>query len=111
VVEGWEAMSDRPKLYAERDIMEMGQGYFEHVLAMTAEGLHDKSDIAAELAWRDEQIAALQQHLAEREALLQRAHDVLDRSIGDTQVWDGARHDVIAAIDAALAPLDGKEQV
>ena len=44
------------KLYADRDICEQdakGGFYFKHVLAMTAEGLHSKSDIAAELAHRD----------------------------------------------------------
>lgn len=46
-------MSDH---YAERDIIELderGNYYSEHVQAMTAEGLHGKSDIAAELAHRD----------------------------------------------------------
>lgn len=39
--------------------------YFKHVNAMTAEGLHSKSDIAAELAFRDSVVeryrAALEQ--------------------------------------------------
>ena len=51
------------KHYAERDFIEMdakGAYYFRHVRAMTAENLHDKSDIAAELGWRDMQIAALE---------------------------------------------------
>lgn len=43
----------KPKLYAERDAMALGQLYVDHVQAMTSEGLHEKSDIAAELAWRD----------------------------------------------------------
>lgn len=44
------------KMYADRDIMKldsMGNHYSDHVFAMTAEKLHSKSDIAAELAWRD----------------------------------------------------------
>lgn len=48
------------KLYAERDIMEQGTYYTRHVMAMTAEGLHDKSSIAAELAHRDGLIDELQ---------------------------------------------------
>ena len=51
------------KLYAERDICEQdekGGFYFKHVLAMTAEGLHSKSDIAAELAHRDLRIQQLE---------------------------------------------------
>lgn len=41
------------RLYAERDIEDQGGHYARHVNAMTAEGLHAKSDIAAELAHRD----------------------------------------------------------
>lgn len=42
--------------YAKRDCMKLdkdGGYYSRHVSAMTAEGLHEKSDIAAELAVRD----------------------------------------------------------
>lgn len=62
-------MSEQVKHYAERDIMEMdhaGNYYCRHVSAMTAEGLHSKSDIAAELGFRDQRIDALH---AEAEAL------------------------------------------
>jgi hypothetical protein len=52
--------TSKPKLYAERDIIEQMQVYVDHVEAMTAEGLHSKSDIAAELAHRDIQIQRLQ---------------------------------------------------
>jgi hypothetical protein len=45
--------------YAERNIVKQGQPYFDHVKAMTAEGLHAKSAIAAELAHRDIEIATL----------------------------------------------------
>ncbi len=44
------------KLYNERDIMaldEAGGFYSQHVMAMTSEQLHSKSDIAAELGYRD----------------------------------------------------------
>lgn len=57
------------KQYAERDLMAMdiaGNHYCRHVDHMTREQLHSKSDIAAELGWRDMQIAALK---AERDAL------------------------------------------
>ncbi|GAA0517592.1 hypothetical protein GCM10009414_29010 [Tatumella terrea] len=49
--------------YAERDIMDLdisGNHYSRHISAMTREGLHSKSDIAAELAWRDARIAELE---------------------------------------------------
>lgn len=57
------------KQYAQRDLMGMdfaGNHYCRHVSAMTREQLHSKSDIAAELGWRDMQIAKL---TAERDAL------------------------------------------
>lgn len=55
-------MSDTAKQYAERDVIQLdrdGNYYCRHVRAMTAEGLHSKSDIAAELAWRDREIDRL----------------------------------------------------
>lgn len=50
------------KQYAESDLMAMdfaGEHYCRHISAMTREELHSKSDIAAELGWRDMQIAEL----------------------------------------------------
>lgn len=44
------------KRYGDRDPIELdkaGNFYIRHVHAMTNEGLHAKSDIAAELAYRD----------------------------------------------------------
>lgn len=44
------------KLYADRDasaLDDAGGYYFRHVMAMTAEGLHSKSQIACELGYRD----------------------------------------------------------
>ena len=63
------------KLYAERDIMQLdkaGNYYCKHIMAMTAEGLHSKSDIAAELAYRDSVIAELEGQLANREPFVVR---------------------------------------
>lgn len=57
------------KHYAQRDIRALGQRYADHVSAMTAEGLHAKSAIAVELAWRDERIAALESERAENATL------------------------------------------
>lgn len=57
------------KQYAKRDIMaldEAGNHYIRHVDHMTREKLHSKSDIAAELGWRDMQIAEIK---AQRDAL------------------------------------------
>lgn len=46
-------------MYARRDTEALGELYLRHVAAMTAEGLYDKGAIAAELAWRDAEIARL----------------------------------------------------
>ena len=61
-------MSD---LYAERDIIEQGKHYSQHTSAMTSEGLHSKSDIAAELAHRDIEIERLQARVAELNGLIE----------------------------------------
>jgi hypothetical protein len=55
------------KQYPDVDPRELGNHYTRHLLAMTAEGLHDKSTIAEQLAWRDMQIAELRQRLIEAE--------------------------------------------
>lgn len=47
--------------YPKVDIVALGKWYAEHVWAMTEEDLHDKSDIAAQLAWRDKRIAELEE--------------------------------------------------
>lgn len=52
--------------YAERDaaaLDEAGGYYIRHVSAMTKEGLNSKSDIAAELAFRDMQIDQFKQRV------------------------------------------------
>lgn len=54
------------KHYANRDVMDLdkkGMYYCEHISAMTREGLHSKSDIAAELAYRDFEIDKLKSQL------------------------------------------------
>lgn len=61
--------------YAEREVDsdELMPHYLRHVSAMTTEGLHAKSAIAAELAWRDAKVAALQARIAELEARIANA--------------------------------------
>lgn len=39
--------------------------YSRHIMAMTAEDLHEKSDIALQLAWRDKTISVLELKLGE----------------------------------------------
>ena len=50
--------------YSDRKIRQQGNHYTKHIMAMTVEGLHDKSDIAAELAHRDILVEELTQQLA-----------------------------------------------
>ena len=51
------------KLYDKRDIEGQEQYYLDHIMAMTGEDLHSKSDIAAELAHRDIEIANLKEEV------------------------------------------------
>jgi hypothetical protein len=65
-------MSTETKQYAERDIgsQELCELYAIHIGAMTSEDLDSKSDIAAELAYRDWRISSLEAQLAEKHQLL-----------------------------------------
>ena len=65
------------RLYADRDIIQQGKHYTDHVRAMTAEGLHSKSDIAAELAHRDIQRDEL---LAALKSLMEMLDDEIQAS-------------------------------
>lgn len=87
------------KLYPEVDHMALGQRYCDHVMAMTAEGLHDKSDIAGQLAWRDEQLAAKDREIAE----LSRKYDMWR---GFVEVMSDQVTDLIAKVERAEAGRD-----
>lgn len=55
------------KFYGGRDLVALdkaGNYFCRHVSAMTSEGLHSKADIAAELAWRDQEIDRLKREVA-----------------------------------------------
>lgn len=88
------------KLYAERDIEgldEDGNFYFKHVMAMTAEGLHSKSDIAAELGYRDSKIVELQSRLEranEERNELAATVDALRDGLVDARKWIDERNHV-----------------
>lgn len=69
------------KQYANRDPEAQGMHYITHVGAMTSEGLHSKSSIAAELAHRDIEISRLH---AENEAL-QSGYDAARMEIASLQ--------------------------
>ena len=46
-------MPELEKQYADRNPIAQGHYYIRHLMAMTSEKLHSKSDIAKELAHRD----------------------------------------------------------
>ncbi len=56
-------MSDPKQYPIDLNPMDLEPYYCRHISAMTAEGLRDKSAIAAQLAWRDKRIAELQAKL------------------------------------------------
>src|SRR5690554_5926888 len=86
-------------LYEERDIIEQGEHYTKHTSAMTGEGLHSKSAIAAELAHRDIQLEQAQARLAELEDALRYLREPWDLS---KILGADTRRRVVAA-DAALS--------
>lgn len=101
------------KQYAERDPykLDVAGGYYcRHVSAMTSEGLHSKSDIAAELGHRDmvisELLEALQLSLTAMNEMgdILNFHDMADAESVEklTPAFEMAR----TAINKAL----GKEQ-
>lgn len=92
------------KLYAERDIQELdrrgkfsvGNYYSRHVSAMTSEGLHSKSDIAAELAYRDAEIDRLLASL-----------DKLCTELENDESHGGGAYDTDCSICAAIEEARG----
>ncbi|MDE3022282.1 MAG: hypothetical protein KGI54_10515 [Pseudomonadota bacterium] len=92
------------KLYAKRDLYaldKVGGHYCKHVMAMTSEALHSKSDIAAELAYRDALNAELLEALVE----------TLDEGIGwfvESGDWGSERLDWVIKARAAIAKATGE---
>lgn len=96
------------KHYKERDIEALDDYYTRHVSAMTAEALHSKSAIAAELGFRDAELDRFRARIAEVEGALKEAVDHLEYcGYGDS--WERS-----CAFEARLperlkAALSGKE--
>ena len=77
------------KLYAERDPEQLdkdGNHYCNHVMAMTAEGLHSKSAIAAELAQRDKRITQLEAAIAKHRIGIKGIHPDY-HTMYDHELW------------------------
>lgn len=99
------------KLYAKRDIIGQGEFYTRHVMAMTAECLHDKSSIAAELAHRDQRIAELEGGIKGALNLIEgdlevTARDLLHGIAGSYDVGDDAER-LKKHLGALLAQEEG----
>ena len=71
-------MNTKECQYAQRDQDAQGFHYVRHAMAMTDEGLHRKSDIAAELAHRDIQVERLTAEQAVMRQWIAEALPVLD---------------------------------
>ena len=83
--------------YKERDLMKLdkdGNWYSTHVRAMTAEDLRSKSDIAAELGFRDKKIADLEAYIVELEADANEMMDSIQVLIEELEV-DGCDSDLL----------------
>ena len=76
--------------YSE-DWLESSDTYGEHVSAMTGEKLHSKSDIAAELAWRDEQLAKANERVAIYKRGINKAIEAIERE-DDSSAYDAISH-------------------
>ncbi|EMZ1487777.1 hypothetical protein ABC295_000972 [Vibrio cholerae] len=106
--------------YQERDLMELdkvGNHYSKHVLAMTREDLRSKSDIAAELGYRDMVIDKLtEENKRLRESLekIQRMQsrtpelpeDYTHEDVGDL---NDRIDEVFGIVNTALSELGGEK--
>lgn len=79
----------KKKHYAERDIEPIFTHYANHVSAMTEEGLHDKGEIAAELAHRDALIVELQAENARLRGIVEQLPETRDgvEVVPGMEVW------------------------
>lgn len=96
------------KQYAERDIMGLdkeGRHYSRHLSAMTGEDLHDKSDIAAELAYRDAKIAKLQAQVDVRDHMLSEKNSRYNRVRADRNRVQRERDAALLALRDVTRPL------
>ena len=93
-------------LYPPHDPRDLEPHYSRNVEAMTAEGLHEKSDIAAQLAARDARIAAVQERLA----MLDHVYSSPGNALYNQQHYEGILH-ARRIVEAALGLLPQAERV
>jgi hypothetical protein len=105
-----EAVSENLYEVGKRDIIGQQQHYTDHVWHMTSEGLHGKSDIAAELAHRDIEIERLtiecHKLAAEREQLIASNDAVLGFCIEERVELVVQRAALVAALQAMVDRTD-----
>lgn len=103
-------MNEEPAepLYDERDIVALGEHYTMHVQAMTDYGLHEKSDIAAELAYRDREIEKLTDAYYDTQHQLDETATKLDRC---RALVDQIDNDVYPEREPAESVQIGRNQV
>lgn len=96
------------KLYAHRDAEELdkaGGFYCAHVQAMTEESLHSKSEIAAELAYRDALIARLKEAVGLASNVMWRC----TVTFRNEEMQDAARALDVALVDTTRFNLTPKD--
>lgn len=95
------------KHYAARNTRALGEHFTNHLSAMTGEKLHAKFAIAAELAWRDQQIETLNETLR---LIGEKAHAASTGPAEPDAYWDirGIAYEAIVSATGG-AEFDGNE--
>jgi hypothetical protein len=75
------------KIYPDLSPEDLGRHYMMHIDRMTVEELYSKSDIAAQLAWRDKQIEELR---AEIDELLSYNRKIVDWTLEGESIMKDA---------------------
>jgi hypothetical protein len=95
-----------PIFYPEHSARQLGQFYVDHVMAMTREKLHEKSDIAIQLAWRDAELRRLREANLELLDSLKHARWRIANLVGPEGA-QGIDRTVIDKIDSAVSKHGG----
>jgi hypothetical protein len=114
-------MTAPARQYERRDAEALGEDYMRHVEAMTAERLHDKSDIAAELAFRDVELRQVRAESSKLWTLIGNIAIPIRRCFRDRMMpfaefhkiamkWlDGNVNENHPELDGWIAPTDARE--
>jgi hypothetical protein len=94
------------KVYPEVDAAEFPGEYMLHVNAMTEEDLFGKGEIAAQLAWRDVQLAAKDREIAELQRQLETWRAAEHAAISKGEAIKGERDEALTKYEAAVSKYD-----